>query len=152
MPSLIGSACGWVGFSCKIVIFPTFRILPMLLRFRGRNALSSFRLEKLVGALATAAPQVSHICAEHWYFCATSRTLEQHETVILEGLLDGAAKTANKRRAGGRMRRGRTVAGCASTGNNISMVNEGHGYRPPVRVKGGGASGARNCILYSNQG
>ena len=64
----------------------------MLLRFRGRNALSSFRLEKLVGALATAAPQVSHICAEHWYFCATSRTLEQHEIVILEGLLDGAAK------------------------------------------------------------
>ncbi|SEK36812.1 phosphoribosylformylglycinamidine synthase [Nitrosovibrio tenuis] len=60
----------------------------MLLRFRGGNALSPFRLEKLADALATAVPQVSHIYAEYWYFCAVAGNLRQDEIAILEDLLE----------------------------------------------------------------
>ena len=64
----------------------------MLLRFRGGSALSPFRQEKLAAALATAAPQVSHIYAEYWYFCAAAENLRQDEIAILEDLLDCACK------------------------------------------------------------
>ncbi|HET7061813.1 MAG TPA: phosphoribosylformylglycinamidine synthase [Nitrosospira sp.] len=65
----------------------------MLLQFRGRNALSPFRLEKLASVLATEVPQVSHIRAEHWYFCAVSRELDHNESFILESLLDTGTGT-----------------------------------------------------------
>src|SRR5689334_8194293 len=64
----------------------------MLLRFRGGNALSPFRLEKLVRSLVMEAPQVSHICAEHWYFCEASRMPDQRENASLESLLDPSAE------------------------------------------------------------
>ncbi|MDE2365971.1 MAG: phosphoribosylformylglycinamidine synthase, partial [Betaproteobacteria bacterium] len=61
----------------------------MLLRFRGGSALSPFRLEKLAAALAIAAPQVSHVYAEYWYFCAAGENLRQDGIAILEDLLEG---------------------------------------------------------------
>src|SRR5688500_4397688 len=58
-----------------------------MLRFRGGSALSSFRQKKLAAALKVLAPQVSHICAEYWYFCAVSRDLRENEISILGRLL-----------------------------------------------------------------
>jgi len=64
-----------------------------MLRFRGGSALSPFRLEKLIGALKTFAPQVSHIYAEYWHFCSEARSLRKDETIVLEKLLTyGAAR------------------------------------------------------------
>jgi phosphoribosylformylglycinamidine synthase len=58
-----------------------------MLRLRGGSALSPFRLEKLAAALKIAAPQVSHIYAEFWYFCAVTRDLRENETAVLGRLL-----------------------------------------------------------------
>ncbi len=63
-----------------------------MLRLRGGNALSPFRLEKLTNALRAAVPQVSRINAEYWYFCATARDLKAGEVAILEKLLKCAPK------------------------------------------------------------
>ncbi len=63
-----------------------------MLRLRGGSALSPFRLEKLVSALKIAAPQVSHIYAEYWHFCALKRDLRPSEIAILERLLKVAPK------------------------------------------------------------
>ena len=65
----------------------TFR---RMLRLRGASALSPFRLEKLASALKIAAPQVSHIYAEYWHFCALKRDLWPNEIAILEKLLKAA--------------------------------------------------------------
>ncbi|SCY21813.1 phosphoribosylformylglycinamidine synthase [Nitrosospira sp. Nl5] len=61
-----------------------------MLRLRGGSALSPFRREKLASALKIAAPQVSHIYAEYWHFCALRRDLRQNEISILEKLLEYA--------------------------------------------------------------
>ncbi|MDQ3186075.1 MAG: phosphoribosylformylglycinamidine synthase [Pseudomonadota bacterium] len=58
-----------------------------MLRLNGGCALSPFRLEKLASALKIAAPQVSHIYAEYWHFCALKRDLRQNELAVLEKLL-----------------------------------------------------------------
>ena len=58
-----------------------------MLRLRGGSALSPFRLDKLTGALKTAAPQVSHIYAEYWHFCSLARELRPDEIATLEKLL-----------------------------------------------------------------
>ena len=64
-----------------------------MLRLRGGSALSPFRLEKLTAALKTATPQVSHIYAEYWHFCAVRRDLRPDESAILAKLLTyGAAQ------------------------------------------------------------
>jgi phosphoribosylformylglycinamidine synthase len=65
-----------------------------MLRFRGGNALSSFRLEKLLVAFKALAPQVSHICAEYWYFCNTAGELSQEQLHILCTLLECDASKA----------------------------------------------------------
>ncbi|TSA52399.1 MAG: phosphoribosylformylglycinamidine synthase [Nitrosomonadaceae bacterium] len=68
-----------------------------MLRLRGGSALSPFRLEKLTAALKTAAPQVSHIYAEYWHFCAAERDLRPDENAILAKLLTyGAAQQGEK--------------------------------------------------------
>ncbi|ARO86340.1 phosphoribosylformylglycinamidine synthase [Nitrosospira lacus] len=61
-----------------------------MLRLRGGSALSPFRLEKLASALKIAAPQVSHIYAEYWHFCALKRDLGPAESAVLERLLKSA--------------------------------------------------------------
>ena len=71
-----------------------------MLRFRGGSALSPFRLEKLIGALKTSAPQVSHIYAEYWHFCSETRDLRQDETIILKKLLTYGAAQQTKASSG----------------------------------------------------
>lgn len=59
-----------------------------MLQFRGRNALSSFRLERLLHLTQAIVPQISDITAEYWYFCQIRRELVQEETGRLQQLLD----------------------------------------------------------------
>lgn len=58
-----------------------------MLKLRGGNALSSFRLEKLMQGLRVAAPAISHVHAEYWHFAATRRALEAQELAVLEKIL-----------------------------------------------------------------
>lgn len=59
-----------------------------MLQFRGRKALSSFRLEKLLHSIRLIVPQISDIDAEYWYLCQTRRDLTETETGRLQKLLD----------------------------------------------------------------
>lgn len=58
-----------------------------MLQFRGHKALSQFRLQKLSDLIKAIVPQFSAIDAEYWYFCETSRTLNQDQLNILQKLL-----------------------------------------------------------------
>ena len=46
--------------------------LPRAISLRGRNALSPFRYDKLMRALAGSVPAISHVYAEYWHFVATA--------------------------------------------------------------------------------
>jgi phosphoribosylformylglycinamidine synthase len=63
--------------------------MPYLLRLRGRNALSAFRVAKLLAALAAARPQnpVTAVAATFWHFVALRRELAPGERATLERLL-----------------------------------------------------------------
>jgi phosphoribosylformylglycinamidine synthase len=65
-----------------------------MLKLRGGNALSIFRLDKLNQALQTGVPGISHIHAEYWHFAETSRELAAAELSVLEKILTyGPAST-----------------------------------------------------------
>ncbi|SDY08082.1 phosphoribosylformylglycinamidine synthase [Nitrosomonas halophila] len=59
-----------------------------MLQFRGRSALSSFRLEKLLHSIQAIVPQISNIDTEYCYFCETRRDLTREESDRLRQLLD----------------------------------------------------------------
>ncbi len=63
--------------------------MPYLLRLRGRNALSPFRVAKLLAALTAARPQtpVTDLAATFWHFVALRRELAPGERATLERLL-----------------------------------------------------------------
>ncbi|MCE5181697.1 MAG: phosphoribosylformylglycinamidine synthase [Betaproteobacteria bacterium] len=68
-----------------------------MLKLRGGNALSSFRLEKLVQGLSGTAPAISHVYAEYQHFTATRRALEAPELAVLEKILAyGPASSAEE--------------------------------------------------------
>ena len=58
--------------------------MPQLLKLRGRNALSDFRLNKLLSVLKTTVPSIAEVQAEFWHFAALSRKLTDEETGILK--------------------------------------------------------------------
>ena len=63
--------------------------MPYLLRLRGRNALSPFRVAKVLAALAAVRPQhsITGLFATFWHFVALRRELEPTERATLEQLL-----------------------------------------------------------------
>ncbi len=61
-----------------------------MLQFRGRKALSSFRIEKLLYSARAIVPQISNIDTEYWYFCQVRRDLTQEEIDRLQQLLDAS--------------------------------------------------------------
>ncbi len=63
--------------------------MPYLLRLRGRNALSPFRVAKVLAALAAARPQhsITGLAATFWHFVALRRELTSAERATLERLL-----------------------------------------------------------------
>ena len=61
--------------------------MSQLLRLRGRNALSAFRLRKLSQSVTAAVPRLSGIQAEFWHFVLLDRPLDGGETKRLERIL-----------------------------------------------------------------
>ena len=61
--------------------------MPQLLMLRGRNALSDFRLNKLLWTLKTTVPSIAGVQAEFWHFAALSRKLTDAETAVLQQIL-----------------------------------------------------------------
>jgi len=61
--------------------------MPQILRLRGRNALSAFRLRKLSASFIAAVPSVSGIHAEFWHFVQAVRPLSGDEAARLERVL-----------------------------------------------------------------
>ena len=62
--------------------------MPEFLALRGRNALSDFRLRKLLSSLRQVLPGVSGLAAEYWHFVETHRDLSTEERRVLERILD----------------------------------------------------------------
>src|SRR5690349_2590070 len=72
-----------------------------ILRLRGRNALSAFRLSKLKQFVTTAVPRISGIHAEFWHFVQLERALSGAESRQLERILTyGPADSAREPRGG----------------------------------------------------
>ncbi|HEY6281014.1 MAG TPA: phosphoribosylformylglycinamidine synthase [Burkholderiales bacterium] len=61
--------------------------MSQLLKLRGRNALSDFRLNKLLSVLKTTVPSIAGVHEEFWHFAALSRKLTDAETTILQRIL-----------------------------------------------------------------
>ncbi|BCB27518.1 phosphoribosylformylglycinamidine synthase [Sulfurimicrobium lacus] len=61
--------------------------LPRAISLRGRNALSPFRYDKLMRALAGSVPAISHVYAEYWHFVAAARPLDASEQERLAQIL-----------------------------------------------------------------
>ena len=61
--------------------------MPQILRLRGRNALSAFRLQKLTASSIAAVPSISGIHAEFWHFVQARQSLSEQETARLERIL-----------------------------------------------------------------
>ncbi|HMV12012.1 MAG TPA: phosphoribosylformylglycinamidine synthase, partial [Nitrosomonas sp.] len=60
-----------------------------MLQFRGRQALSSFRLGKLSHQIRSIVSEFIKIESEYWYFCSLQQNLTQNELIRLQQLLDG---------------------------------------------------------------
>jgi phosphoribosylformylglycinamidine synthase len=63
--------------------------VPEVIALRGRSALSSFRIAKLLAALAAARPQhaITRLSAHYWHFVEVERPLRADERAKLERLL-----------------------------------------------------------------
>jgi len=63
--------------------------MPHLLTLRGRNALSPFRVAKLLAAISASHPHlaVAGISAVYWHFVDTVRALDPPERLTLERIL-----------------------------------------------------------------
>jgi phosphoribosylformylglycinamidine synthase len=61
--------------------------MSQILRMRGRNALSSFRLGKLLRSASAAVPRISRLHAEYWHFVQVARALSDAENARLERVL-----------------------------------------------------------------
>ena len=61
--------------------------MSSLIRLRGRNALSEFRLGKLSQSLKAAVPEVVAVLAQFWHFVQVARALDAHETRVLKTIL-----------------------------------------------------------------
>ncbi len=59
-----------------------------MLQFHGRNALSPFRLERLLHSIQSIVPEISGITADYHYFCEVQRDLTPEETDRLRQLLN----------------------------------------------------------------
>ena len=63
-----------------------------LLTLRGRNALSSFRVTKLLSALI--GNRISGVVADYWHFCQASRPLELAERRTLDRILTYGSRSS----------------------------------------------------------
>ena len=61
--------------------------MPEFLALRGSNALSDFRLDKLLSDFKRIAPAVRGISAEYWHFVKLRQPLTAEPLAILEKIL-----------------------------------------------------------------
>jgi phosphoribosylformylglycinamidine synthase len=61
--------------------------MPEFLSLRGRNALSDFRLRKLLSALHASTPSIRSISAEYWHFIELTAALSSRSRTVLERIL-----------------------------------------------------------------
>ncbi len=61
--------------------------MPEFLSLRGRNALSDFRLRKLLSSLEHVASAIKGLSAQFWHFAETERPLSGDERRVLERIL-----------------------------------------------------------------
>jgi phosphoribosylformylglycinamidine synthase len=71
-----------------------------MLRLRGSAALSPFRLDKILAALKTAAPRISHIYAEFWHFAWSEGELSAAQQDTLQKILTYGPKMAGETPSG----------------------------------------------------
>ena len=72
--------------------------MPEFLALRGRNALSDFRVRKLLSSTREVLPGISSLTAEYWHFVETQRDLSADERRALQRILDyGPVNDAVKR-------------------------------------------------------
>jgi phosphoribosylformylglycinamidine synthase len=61
--------------------------MPEFQSLRGRNALSDFRLRKLLSSLQSAAPAITGLSADYWHFIELEQSLSRKQQRILERVL-----------------------------------------------------------------
>ncbi|OAJ71018.1 phosphoribosylformylglycinamidine synthase [Methylobacillus sp. MM3] len=71
-----------------------------MLRLRGSAALSPFRLDKILAALKSAAPRVSHLYAEFWHFAWSDGELSSAQQETLQKILTYGPKMAEETPSG----------------------------------------------------
>ncbi len=71
-----------------------------MLRIRGSAALSPFRLDKILAALKTAAPRITHLYAEFWHFARVARELDVQESEVLNQILTYGPKMSEEQPRG----------------------------------------------------
>jgi len=74
--------------------------IPKMISLRGSAALSPFRLEKILSALKSAAPRVSHVYAEFWHFAWAEPALNSTQQDVLHQILTYGPKAATEAPAG----------------------------------------------------
>ena len=71
-----------------------------MLSLRGSAALSPFRLDKILAALKTAVPRVTHLYAEFWHFAWAEGALTAAQQVTLQKILTYGPKMAEETPSG----------------------------------------------------
>jgi phosphoribosylformylglycinamidine synthase len=66
-----------IGYNLSLAYLPGY--MPEFMSLRGRNALSDFRLHKLLSALKDIAPALTGLAAEYWHFVETATRLSVEE-------------------------------------------------------------------------
>ncbi len=69
---------------------------PTMISLRGSSALSPFRLEKILAALKTTAPQISHLHADFWHFAWNDGDLSNGQLETLSKILTYGPKMAEE--------------------------------------------------------
>jgi phosphoribosylformylglycinamidine synthase len=71
-----------------------------MLRLRGSAALSPFRLDKILAALKTSAPRISHLYAEFWHFAWSEGELSSAQLDTLQKILTYGPRMAEEAPSG----------------------------------------------------
>ena len=135
--------------------------MPYLLRLRGRNALSPFRVAKVLAALAAARPhhRVTGLSSTFWHFVALRRELTPAERATLERILTYGPHDHSAGESGEFLLvvpRPGTISPWSSKATDIAKncgldaierIERGVGYRIAVRDDAPLASADRDVLL-----
>ena len=109
-----------------------------LLSLRGRNALSSFRVAKLLSSLT--GTRVAAVAAVYWHFVELRMPLTAAERATLDRLLTYGPRDASDDDAG------ELLLVRAASGHDLAVGVEGHRHRAQLRPRRGRAHRARHRL------